>query len=360
MHTSSAFVHLPALVLALAAGAAADGVWATPHDSYSSSVGVLGCKINTNRVAYWPGSVDCNNLCVKLSYGGRSVYLLRIDQSGGAYDISYDAWNYLQTGQSATTDPIAGGAVAMDYEDVDASECAGLIYTDGSKLPLSASNSMNFVSSCLAQPSSWVANNYVLYNILDPICSLGYDEVCSLNLAVSNQASCPHILGLDSKLTTTPVYNIEYPSGQTVDASTGEVVPADVSESGSASSPSAQVSSTGAVFLEYTSTPVPAEQPITTTSYPVSSSTTQAPTTTVTLAGNSSSQYTVSSSAGQPSTMVSSTISVGTVSSRPSTTSNSPTSVPSVQPVNAGHAAASVSALALVSSMIICSILNAF
>ncbi|KAH0006683.1 hypothetical protein KCU78_g12180, partial [Aureobasidium melanogenum] len=30
---------------------------ATPHVEYSSSIGVLGCKINTNRVAYWPMSV---------------------------------------------------------------------------------------------------------------------------------------------------------------------------------------------------------------------------------------------------------------------------------------------------------------
>ena len=65
--------------------AAQDGssgaVWATPHDSYSSSIGVLGCKVNTNRVAYWPGSVDCNNICVSLSYEDRSVNLLRVDQS---------------------------------------------------------------------------------------------------------------------------------------------------------------------------------------------------------------------------------------------------------------------------------------
>lgn len=31
-------------------------VWATPHDSYSSSVGVLGCKVNTDRIAYWPNA----------------------------------------------------------------------------------------------------------------------------------------------------------------------------------------------------------------------------------------------------------------------------------------------------------------
>ncbi|KAK0650010.1 hypothetical protein B0T16DRAFT_411034 [Cercophora newfieldiana] len=217
------FTFLPTLALALAGCAAAEGVWTTPHDSYSSSVGVLGCKINTDRVAYWPGSVDCDKICVKLSYQGRSVHLLRIDQSGGAYDISYDAWNYLQTGKSAAIDPIAGGTVAMDYEEVDASECADLIYTEGSKLPLSASNSINYLSSCLAQPNSYVAQNYVLYNICDAICSLGQDEECQLDLAVSNQPSCPHTLGLTTTLTTAPVYNIQYQSGDVVVAGTGEV-----------------------------------------------------------------------------------------------------------------------------------------
>jgi len=200
-------------------------VWATPHDSYSSSVGVLGCKINTNRVAYWPMSVDCNNICVSLSYGGRSVYLLRVDQSGGAYDVSYDAWNYLITGYSATSKPTAGGATAMEYENVDASMCADLIQTDGHKLPLSAANSMNFVASCLSQSDSWVANNYVLYNILDSDCSWGYDEVCTLDLSISNQPKCPHTLGSPVPLTSDPVYNIEYPSGDVVLASTGQVVP---------------------------------------------------------------------------------------------------------------------------------------
>ncbi|KAK0741478.1 hypothetical protein B0T18DRAFT_374911 [Schizothecium vesticola] len=211
---------LPAL--ALASGAAAKGIWVTPHDSYSSSIGVLGCKINTDRVAYWPSSVDCDNICVKVSHEGRSVHLLKIDQSGGAYDISYDAWNYLQTGKSAATDPIAGGTVPMDYEDVPASECAHLILTDGAKLPLSASNSMNFVTSCLSQPGSFVAKNHVLYNICDSVCSLGHDEQCSLDLAVSNQPACPHTLGLTSPLKSAPVFNIMYQTGKTVNAATGE------------------------------------------------------------------------------------------------------------------------------------------
>jgi hypothetical protein len=31
---------------------------------YSSSAGVLGCKVNTDRIAYWPMAVDCHNICV--------------------------------------------------------------------------------------------------------------------------------------------------------------------------------------------------------------------------------------------------------------------------------------------------------
>jgi len=196
-------------------------VWATPHDSYSSSVGVLGCKIDTDRVAYWPGSIDCSNICIELSYAGRSVKLLRIDQSGGAHDVSYDAWNYLYTGHSARDQPTAGGAVPMDFRTLDASACASLIHTKGNRLPLSAANSMNFLGSCLNQPDSWVADNHVLYNVLDPICSWGYDEECTLDLGASNQAACPHTLGVPAVLTSAPVYNIMYPSGKVVLASSG-------------------------------------------------------------------------------------------------------------------------------------------
>lgn len=203
----------------------AKSISATPHDSYSSSIGVLGCKINTDRVAYWPNAIDCDNICVKVSYKDRSVHLLRIDKSEGAHDISYDAWSYLQTGETAAENPITGGGVAMDYEEVDASECADLIYTDGAKLPLSASNSINFLASCLEQPSSYVAKNHVLFNICDSLCSLGYDEECTLDLSVSNQPSCKHTLGLTVELTTTGgVVNTEYETGNTVDAATGDSV----------------------------------------------------------------------------------------------------------------------------------------
>jgi len=183
----------------------------TPHDMYSSSIGVLGCKINTNRVAYWPGSVDCNNICVKVSNEGRSVYLLKIDSSGGAHDISYDAWNYLGFGSSATKDPQMGGGIAMNYEYVHASKCKDLL--DDGKLPLAAANSMNYVASCLSEPKSWVAQNYQLYNINDPVCKHGVNEKCHLNLDVSNQPEFPSRLGSAKELKM-KVENIMYGTGE--------------------------------------------------------------------------------------------------------------------------------------------------
>ena len=210
---SAAAVSAVAIPIELTARAT--GASVTPHDRYSSSIGVLGCKIDTNRVAYWPTFPGCDNLCVKVNANGRSVYLLRIDQSGGAYDISYDAWNYLVTGQSATVNPQYGGGISANYEERPMSECvsAGLLSKNNGKLPLTAANSMNYVSSCLSQPSSWVAQNYELYNIFTPVCTYGIDEKCTLNLAVSNQPSCPHQLGLTTPLDE-PVWNIDYGTGK--------------------------------------------------------------------------------------------------------------------------------------------------
>lgn len=184
----------------------------TPHDQYSSSVGVLGCKINTNRVAYWPSFPSCDSMCVKVSANGRSVHLLHIDQSGGAYDIAYDAWNYLKTGQSATSDPVEGGGFAATYENAPMSDCADLITTASGKLGFSAANSMGFIAGCGA--NTWVGQNNALYNIQDPACTLGVDEVCTLNLSVSNQPSCPSGLGSKAALTSDPVYNIIYGTGK--------------------------------------------------------------------------------------------------------------------------------------------------
>ena len=175
MRSSLTFLLASALG-ALAQKSDSGTVPVTPHEQYSSSVGVLGCLVDTNSIAYWPAPISCTNICIKLSYKDRSRHLLRIDQSAGAYDVSYDAWNYLFTGKSAKTDPVFGGGTSMDFENADPEDCAELIRTDDGRLPLSASNSMNFLLSCLDEEDSWVGSNYQLYNVMDPICRWGYGK----------------------------------------------------------------------------------------------------------------------------------------------------------------------------------------
>lgn len=189
----------------------------TPHDMYSSSIGALGCKLNTNRVAYWPATPSCNNLCIQLRYQNRTLNVLHIDASGGAYDVSYDAWNYLGFGVSAQTSPQEGGGITMSYTTVPMDQCTDLLAGAGGKLALSASNSINFVAECYEQSGSWVSQNYALYNIVTPVCTYGFDETCTIDLAAGqNQPTCPHTLGLTVPLTTDPVYNIQYGTGKLV------------------------------------------------------------------------------------------------------------------------------------------------
>ncbi|KAG7103916.1 hypothetical protein HYQ45_018596 [Verticillium longisporum] len=207
-------------------------IWATPHEQYSSSVGVLGCKIDTNRVAYWPAAISCNDICVEVQHEGRKVKLLRIDRSEGAYDMSYDAWNYLYTGKSARDEPAVGGPVEMQYRNLSASDCDDLIHTKGSRLPLSAPNSMNFLASCLDAPDdNWVKDNHVLYNVLDPLCTVGRDEECELDWPAANQAVCPHTMGEPVPLKDKSVVNVQYGTGDSVVGATGEKVDNPSSES---------------------------------------------------------------------------------------------------------------------------------
>ncbi|PHH65572.1 hypothetical protein CDD81_2007 [Ophiocordyceps australis] len=152
----------------------------TPHDKYSSSIGVLGCKMNIDRVAYWPGAVNCNDICVEVSHKGRSLKLLKIDSSTGAHDMSYDAWNYLAFGKGAKEEPHAGGGIDMDYKFVPAEECADLL--DNQRMALSAANSMNYYASCKEEKSSWVANNMDLWNFQDARCTFGANEQCEVDL----------------------------------------------------------------------------------------------------------------------------------------------------------------------------------
>ncbi|KAH6950992.1 hypothetical protein BKA56DRAFT_638644 [Ilyonectria sp. MPI-CAGE-AT-0026] len=186
----------------------------TPHEQYSSSIGVLGCKIPVILLGSCsPGHQYLGDLTgiptEFLVYNeGRSVHLLRIDTSGGAYDISYDAWNYLAFAPY-------GSGIDMNYDVVHASECQHLLHEG--KLPLSAANIMNYVASCIAQPTSWVAQNHVLYNIQDQVCKLGVDEECHLDLAISNQPSCPSPLGIEAPLNC-KVENIQYGTGKKIAA----------------------------------------------------------------------------------------------------------------------------------------------
>lgn len=185
----------------------------TPHVEYSSSVGVLGCKINTNSVAYWPTPVDCDEICLRLTSTHGSLTVVKIDSSLSANDVSYNTWNFLATGQYATTHPHVGGAISVEYEFVHASECADILY-DGF-LPLSAANSMNYLAECLGKPNSWVAQNYMLFNINDPQCKFGHDEQC--NLDEYQHPQCPSTLGGTAALDR-PVVNIEYGTGNLVNA----------------------------------------------------------------------------------------------------------------------------------------------
>jgi hypothetical protein len=197
--------------LGLAAAVSATGISITPHDKYSSSVGVLGCHIDTNRVAYFPEFPSCDSVCVEVSANGRTVHLLHIDQSGGAYDISYDAWNYLSTGLGAAENPTMGGGIPAEYTRVGMDKCQDIIKTPDGKLPLMAANSIGYYVGC--GPQSWVGQNSALYNIANCACTFGFNEVCELDLAVSNQPKCPHILGANNPLSGLPVKDIAYGTG---------------------------------------------------------------------------------------------------------------------------------------------------
>lgn len=204
------FTKIAAALSLIGAAAAGGSISITPHDVYGSSIGVLGCKVNVNRIAYWPSAPGCEKLCKKVTANNRSVYLLHIDTSGGAYDISYDAWNYLQTGKSALEQPTMGGGVPATWEDVDFSFCKDIIKSPDGKLGFSASNSMNTWASC--PETSTLRKNGALWNILNPnACTFGFNEQCTVNLAAGeNTPKCAHITGANNPLTGLPVENIAY------------------------------------------------------------------------------------------------------------------------------------------------------
>lgn len=221
-------VTLPALPVAAGSNSSlptSGTVYATPHSQFSSSIGVLGCKVDTNRIAYWPVWPDCTNMCLKLTFGSRSRTVLHIDTSGGAHDISFDTFQYLVFDSSATASPAILDAEAganIDYEVVDMAQCADIITSDTGKLAFIA-NSPNQVDSCIASdPSSWLAQNYELRNVLSSTCQYGIDEVCTLD-DTTGTASCPSGGASSANVLNQPVIDYIAPCG--VKATSGAAQP---------------------------------------------------------------------------------------------------------------------------------------
>lgn len=154
-----------------------------------SGVGALGCKVNPNMVAYQPGPVNCDNICVQVSYQGRSVVLLNVGQPQVNFGVSYDAWNYLGFGVSAYMSAQPAAVLPMSWDYVSNELCRGLMYQG--QLPLGVGAGSGFAQYCTAnQPNSWVANNHMIWNLSDS-CGQGHDEVCDMAWGTNNP-TCPH------------------------------------------------------------------------------------------------------------------------------------------------------------------------
>lgn len=181
----------------------------TPHMYYSAALGVVGCKVNTNRVMYFPLTefpLACDSLCYRITNGDRSIHLVQIDWSQGAHDISYDAFNYLVTGKHATeaaTNDLT--PTKMKVERVDMQHCVddGILDAADGNLAFSAwSGSGQGSVSARGQPlqcrahesGSWIDKNSILIDMANPMLpGTGADRQCTLgdmNLRSGNP-DCP-------------------------------------------------------------------------------------------------------------------------------------------------------------------------
>ena len=94
-------------------------------------------------------------MCVKVSANGRSVHLLHLDTSGGAYDISYDAWNYLNIGKSARSSLVS----------IERSDFGRLAMAEMLILP-SATSLLALISSALRTLSpGWVFRIFLMEQV---------------------------------------------------------------------------------------------------------------------------------------------------------------------------------------------------
>lgn len=177
---------------------------ATAHVQYASSIGVLGCKgVDLSRIAFFPGTPGCDDFCVRVTYEGRSLNLLRVDSSGsapspdnsGTFDMSCQAYDYLVHGTDNKNSCKTGDRTPMSYETVDPRECKHLLQ-DG-VLPISAP-SPNYFVECANSPTFKDGGlKLALFNINDSRCEHGIDEECSWSGV--GDPKCPSGLGTGSQ-----------------------------------------------------------------------------------------------------------------------------------------------------------------
>jgi hypothetical protein len=160
------------------------------HVQYSSSMGVLGCMINTNRIAYWPLTPPCDNPCVKLTApNGNTINVLHIDTSGGSYDISMDAYKTLKYGPGWRTINTLPEAMwdGVKYEYVPIDQCADILHNG--KLPVMAKSPNKHLECKASSPASIWATGVELYDIDDTQCLRGVMQTCQI-LPGDNNPKC--------------------------------------------------------------------------------------------------------------------------------------------------------------------------
>ncbi|KAF2874271.1 hypothetical protein BDV95DRAFT_441101, partial [Massariosphaeria phaeospora] len=164
----------------------------TPHTAFQATAGVLGCKVNVNRVSYFPIVPTCMTICMKITAKARSILVLNIGTSGGAWELSWDAWNYLNTGKNATENPTKNDGIPFQWQFVETTECAHLIYTEDGKIPVRAVD-LAYYRQC---PNGTAQ----LYNIQSTQCTFGVDERCKEPQSGIDLAICPSQLGINTPL----------------------------------------------------------------------------------------------------------------------------------------------------------------
>lgn len=153
----------------------------TPHSQFSSSLGLVGCMVNTSRMAYWPECIDtCRGSCYKVTHGSRSVYLLHADNSGGAHDISAEAMIYLTDGTTPSQpNHLQSGPVTMQVEPADFSQCTYIL--KDSKFWMSALHPTAY-TDCIghSDAGTFMLDNAGFLNIDDPtaLTSGTMDDTC--------------------------------------------------------------------------------------------------------------------------------------------------------------------------------------